>query len=84
MKRLTAGWAEPFRSLVQDLPPDIEPKTIRLEDWVPTAERIEAACAKGSVTLIGDAAHPMTMCKWGQAAHEALLRLLRFHNATVS
>jgi 2-polyprenyl-6-methoxyphenol hydroxylase-like FAD-dependent oxidoreductase len=61
MKRMTTGWTEPFRSIVQDMPEDTEPKVISLEDWVPV---VGAWDNHGRVTLIGDAAHAMTMCKF--------------------
>lgn len=59
MKRLTANWAEPFKSLVHNIPDDSEVVCINLEDWFP--ER--GAHGEGRVALIGDAAHSMTMCK---------------------
>ena len=58
LKLLAASWAEPFRSIVQDISDDAEAKAIRLEDWVPKQGLQES----GQVTMMGDAAHPMTMC----------------------
>jgi hypothetical protein len=61
MKKITAGWAEPFREIVQDIPDSAEVKIVNLEDWPP----VKGAWDNhgGRVTLIGDAAHAMTMCK---------------------
>ena len=61
MKSLVEGWAEPFRECVMSIPDDTEVKTIRLEDWVPKTGAWDNH--NGRVTLVGDAAHAMTMCK---------------------
>lgn len=88
MKTLAAGWAEPFRSVVLDIPPHAEPTAISLEDWPPPRRSqhwrqgkrdVEAEKEKGEegrtvweratggrVTLAGDAAHAMVMCKLGE------------------
>ncbi len=58
MKRLAGPWTEPFKSVVQNIPADAEVKVIRLEDWVPE----HVSQGRGRITMIGDAAHPMTMC----------------------
>lgn len=69
MKRIAAGWAEPFRECVLSIPGDAEVKTIRLEDWVP---RQGAWDGQGKATLVGDAAHAMTMYR-GEAANHGIL-----------
>jgi 2-polyprenyl-6-methoxyphenol hydroxylase and related FAD-dependent oxidoreductases len=61
IRKLAADWAEPFRQLVYDLPPETELREIVLEDWPPRLDAWEHR--KGTVTLVGDAAHGMTMCK---------------------
>lgn len=61
MKKLASGWAEPFSSIVQDIPAGIEAKPIALEDWPPSKGLWDNA--GGRITLVGDAAHAMTMCK---------------------
>lgn len=38
MKRLAANWAEPFKSLVHNIPDDSEVVCINLEDWLERAE----------------------------------------------
>lgn len=68
-KRIAAGWAEPFRECVLSIPADTEVKTIRLEDWVP---RHGAWDGQGKATLLGDAAHAMTMYR-GEAANHGIL-----------
>lgn len=54
-------WAEPFRSLVLDIPEETEIKPVELTDWAPplTAEFLPDC----PVTLLGDAFHPMAMCE---------------------
>jgi hypothetical protein len=61
MKELAAGWVEPFRGIVQGIPEEVEAKSIRLEDWIPKKGLWDNS--GGRVTLVGDAAHAMTMCK---------------------
>ena len=58
MRRLAAPWTEPFRSIVYDITNDTEAKAVVLEDWVPQ----QGVQENGRITMIGDAAHPMTMC----------------------
>jgi hypothetical protein len=60
MKQLTANWAEPFRSLVHDMPDDSEVVAINMEDWAPE----QGAHGRGRIVLVGDSAHSMTMCKF--------------------
>jgi 2-polyprenyl-6-methoxyphenol hydroxylase-like FAD-dependent oxidoreductase len=60
MKKLTENWSEPFRSLVQKLPDDVEVRSIRIEDWMFSLGR---AHAHPRAVLVGDSAHTMTMCK---------------------
>ena len=64
MKDVASGWAEPFREMVMSLPEDegrVELKAIKLEDWVPKRGLWDNE--QGKVTLMGDAAHAMTMCE---------------------
>lgn len=60
LKQITAAWAEPFRECVQSIPKDTEVKSIRIEDWVPRRELWDTR--QPLTTLVGDAAHAMTMC----------------------
>lgn len=63
MKEIAAGWIEPFRSFILDVPQDTCVKVVRLEDWVPGTEGRSWDNRGGRVTLVGDAAHAMTMCE---------------------
>ena len=60
MKDIASEWAEPFHDLVERIPEDTEVKAITLEDWVP--KRGGWDNLGGRVTMVGDAAHAMTMC----------------------
>lgn len=60
MRRIARDWAEPFRSVVLDIPEETEPKNVRLEDWLPGTWDNRG----GRVTLVGDAAHAMVMCRF--------------------
>lgn len=71
MKRLTSDWAEPFRSLIQNLPNDADVISINMEDWLPE----ENTHGRGRVTLMGDAAHAITMCQYSQYRYLALRRV---------
>lgn len=61
MKHIAQGWASPFREAVLDIPEGTVVQSIRLEDWPPAANTWTNL--DGGATLIGDAAHAMTMCK---------------------
>ena len=69
MKRLSTEWAEPFRGIIQAMPAGTAPVTLRLEDWLP--EDWSDGELDGSVTLVGDAAHAMTMYR-GEAFNHGL------------
>ncbi|KAL8677733.1 MAG: hypothetical protein Q9186_005868 [Xanthomendoza sp. 1 TL-2023] len=60
MKELVDGWADPFYTCVMNIPADAEIKAIALEDFVPKQGLWDNR--NGRVTLMGDAAHAMTMC----------------------
>ncbi|KAL8708411.1 MAG: hypothetical protein Q9220_006701 [cf. Caloplaca sp. 1 TL-2023] len=59
MKELVQGWAEPFHECVMSVPADAEIKAIALEDFVPKPGLWDNR--DGRITLMGDAAHAMTM-----------------------
>ncbi len=73
MKSLAEGWAEPFRECVMSIPADTDVKTIRLEDWVPRKNMWDNR--QGRVTLVGDAAHAMTMCRSSSVSFSLLCKL---------
>lgn len=60
MKKLSENWAEPFRSLVHQLPGDTEARSVRIEDWLFCPGRTNL---HPRAVLMGDSAHTMTMCK---------------------
>ena len=65
MKRVASDWAEPFRSVVMQLPDDAAAKVIRLEDWPPPLPEDGVSSWNnhgGRASLAGDAAHAMVMC----------------------
>ncbi|KAL2205376.1 FAD binding domain-containing protein [Sarocladium strictum] len=72
MKTISGGWAEPFRSIVHNLPEDADVKTISLEDWVPPSiEKWNVKDGLQRVVLVGDSAHAMTMYR-GEAANHGI------------
>ena len=71
MKEMAKGWAEPFQEMVMSIPEDADAKAIILEDFVPK-ERLWTNM-EGRATLVGDAAHTMTMCTY--SIYYALLAL---------
>ncbi|KAF7912158.1 uncharacterized protein EAF01_001179 [Botrytis porri] len=68
MKKRTEGFAEPLRSIVTGIPEDIKTTPLRLSDF-PTKEWDNWG---GKVTLVGDAAHAMTMYR-GEGANHGIL-----------
>ncbi|KAI9643624.1 hypothetical protein NHQ30_008246 [Ciborinia camelliae] len=68
VKRRAEGYAEPLRSIVQDIPEDIVTTPLRLSDW-PCQEWDNWG---GKITLVGDAAHAMTMYR-GEGANHGIL-----------
>lgn len=75
MKNVSKGWIEPFREIVQSIPDDAEVKIVNLEDWPPVKGAWNNA--DGRVTLIGDAAHAMTMYR-GEAANHGVADVTEF------
>ncbi|KAI9865642.1 MAG: hypothetical protein M1813_002100 [Trichoglossum hirsutum] len=69
MKSFAAEWVEPMKSAVLGIPEGTEVKAIRLEDWV--LDREDWDNKGGRLTLIGDAAHAMTMYR-GEAANHGI------------
>ncbi|KAI1396618.1 FAD/NAD(P)-binding domain-containing protein [Hypoxylon fuscum] len=69
MKQRASSYAEPFRSVVMDIPNDLDITTpLRLADF-PCREWDNQG---GRVTLAGDSAHAMTMYR-GEAANHGIL-----------
>ncbi|KAM3416471.1 hypothetical protein BST61_g8066 [Cercospora zeina] len=67
IKALSTDWAEPFRSIVQNIPEGAEIKPVELTDWVP--QRNSHDPFHGRVVLLGDAMHAMVMYRGGGANH---------------
>lgn len=59
IKSFAETWAEPFRSLVLDIPESTDVKLLELHDWPPPND----FQGTGRVVLVGDSFHPMAMCK---------------------
>jgi 2-polyprenyl-6-methoxyphenol hydroxylase-like FAD-dependent oxidoreductase len=68
MKFLAEDWAEPFRSVVHNIPQDSEVMPIHLADWLPR----RTTAFDGRVVLLGDAAHSMVMYR-GEGANHAIV-----------
>ncbi|PWY81542.1 FAD/NAD(P)-binding domain-containing protein [Aspergillus sclerotioniger CBS 115572] len=68
MKRRSVGFVPFLRSVVEGIPPATPVLEIQLADW----ECLDWDNRDGRVTLAGDAAHAMTMCR-GEAANHGLL-----------
>jgi 2-polyprenyl-6-methoxyphenol hydroxylase-like FAD-dependent oxidoreductase len=61
MKKRAAGFAEPLKSLVWDIPEDMITTPLRLADFPIGEWSDKLRNEEGRVTLTGDAAHAMTM-----------------------
>jgi hypothetical protein len=59
MKSFAKTWAEPFSSLVLEIPESTEVKNVELCDFAPPKD----LRGTGRVVLMGDAFHAMAMCK---------------------
>ena len=59
IRTFAGSWAEPFHSLANSIPPGSEVKHLELYDWLPPKQVHDV----GNVALVGDAFHPMSMCK---------------------
>jgi 2-polyprenyl-6-methoxyphenol hydroxylase-like FAD-dependent oxidoreductase len=60
IKTIALDLAEPFRSFLLLVPDDAKVKQLDLDDWSLPRE----SPAASTYTLVGDAAHAMTMCKF--------------------
>ena len=68
MRKFSQTWAEPFRSLVQNIPKDSDIRPIELTDWLP-----RPSTGFGSrVVLLGDAAATMVMYR-GEGANHSIV-----------
>ncbi|RAQ58697.1 FAD binding domain protein [Aspergillus flavus] len=69
MKSLTTNWADPFRSLIHQIPDETEVVSIRVADWIFSPRRQRG---HPRVVLVGDSAHTMTMFR-GEGANNAIV-----------
>ncbi|KAH8691982.1 putative monooxygenase [Talaromyces proteolyticus] len=60
IKQTTEGLCEPFQSIINWTPPDSECYIDEMKYWIPVPYDNYA----GRVTLAGDAAHPMLICRY--------------------
>ena len=61
MKQRVESFVSPLREAVQGVPDDAVPYEIKFGDWENTHWPSQN---RGRVTLVGDAAHAMTMCEY--------------------
>jgi len=59
IRDIAQTWVDPFRQIALELPEDTEVKPILLDDWPPP----RGFHTTGRIVLMGDAMHPMAMCK---------------------
>lgn len=59
LREIARGLADPFRQFVGLIPDSAAVKQLDLDDWAFPSNHVAA----GTYTLIGDAAHAMTMCE---------------------
>ncbi|KAB8236900.1 FAD-dependent oxidoreductase [Aspergillus alliaceus] len=69
MKSLTENWADPFKSLIHQVPDTTEVVSIRVADWIFAPEKSRE---HPRVVLVGDSAHTMTMFR-GEGANNAIV-----------
>jgi 2-polyprenyl-6-methoxyphenol hydroxylase-like FAD-dependent oxidoreductase len=59
IRDLCANMASPIKNMVDSIPEDSEPIAVKLQDW----PCLDWDNRDGRITLAGDSAHAMTMCK---------------------
>ncbi|WPH00023.1 Hypothetical protein R9X50_00284600 [Acrodontium crateriforme] len=75
LKKISNTWADPFKSILQNIPETTSSKSITIVEWIPNTGVWDNR--KGKITLIGDAAHTMTMFR-GEAANQGIADVTRF------
>lgn len=60
MKKISENWALPYRDVIRQIPSDSSIQSVTLQDWFPVKGAWDNL--SGRAALVGDAAHPMTMC----------------------
>ncbi|KAK7740859.1 hypothetical protein SLS62_011004 [Diatrype stigma] len=79
IKRFAETWAEPFRSMVGDIPESTDVKSLELHDWPPP----KGSRGTGRVALVGDSFHPMAMYR-GEGANHAIVDVLDLVELAIS
>jgi 2-polyprenyl-6-methoxyphenol hydroxylase-like FAD-dependent oxidoreductase len=77
IRNLSESWAEPFRSLVQNMPKDSDIRPVELADWLPRP----STGFGGRVVLVGDAAATMVMYR-GEGANHSIVDVSRLLEQT--
>jgi 2-polyprenyl-6-methoxyphenol hydroxylase-like FAD-dependent oxidoreductase len=72
MKRRAQCFAPTLKRLVDEIPDDTPVLEVKLCDW----ECLDWDNVGGSITLAGDAAHAMTMCRWFFVQHGGMIQLM--------
>lgn len=62
LRRLAKEWASPVYELIQRMPEDSILREVKIEEWMPDDSNRRPT--DGRLTIVGDAAHLMTSCKW--------------------
>lgn len=70
MQEIASHWITPFQDVVRSIPNDTPLQEIKLEDWLPSDSGAWENL-HGRATLIGDAAHAMTMYR-GEAVNHGI------------
>lgn len=85
VQEIANHWTSPFQDVIRSIPLDTPLQEIKIEDW----SRCDSGAwdnLKGRTTLMGDAAHAMTMYR-GEAVNYAILDVKTFmesHSHTLS
>jgi 2-polyprenyl-6-methoxyphenol hydroxylase-like FAD-dependent oxidoreductase len=70
IKEIASHWTSPFQDVVQSIPAGTPLQEIKLEDWLPSGDGAWENL-HGRATLVGDAAHAMTMYR-GEAVNHGI------------
>lgn len=68
MRKIADTWTSPFKNAIYSIPEGHSLQPIKIEDYVPSYSGWEPNELSGKVTVIGDAAHAMTMYR-GEACN---------------
>jgi len=71
VQEIASHWTSPFQDIVRSIPTDTPMQEIKLEDWRLASDSGAWENLRGRATLIGDAAHAMTMYR-GEAVNHGI------------